>query len=388
MMKKEQRNAALLALSFVAFSLSTFSYRAAAASYVLLFAYLFIAGILARPTFTARFILSFVAVNLLVILISVRHNVHPPYVIKYAGLSMFFWALLAYRKSIVQAGFLRACHYYVYFHAFFFLAQLIWFMATGKFIDFNNYIREEYANTIYSSRSLEGLFIPIRATGLFSEPSIYSMTVFPVALLVTLWEKRISALTILGALTSFLALSIAGMAITLAGAGLFVLSTRGRRMLKVAMVAAIIVLLPLGGAIYQRRVVDAVDYDAIGSRMLVIDHLQKQSYPDALFGNGLLWDENKPIGRSGLWGRNVRDSSFYVYVYFTLGALGGVLVLGALAWVLRRSPYLLAALAISFFYKYGVLVGSLWLILAIAIVLAGMRFPFEPVDATAPRDVI
>ena len=388
MMKIEQRHAALLALSFVAFSLSTFSYRAAAASFVLLFLYLFTAGILTKATFTPPLLLSFIAVNLLVILLSIRHEVHPPYIVKYVGMSVFFWLMLAYGKRLEERGFLRACHYYVYIHAFFFLLQLGWFVATGKFIDFNNYIREEYANTIYSSRSLEGLIIPIRATGLFSEPSIYSMTVFPIALLIALREKRISASTVLGAMTSFLALSIAGMAITLAGAALFIFSTNGRRLVKIAMIGVLILLLPLGAAIYQRRVVDAVDYDAIGSRMLVIDHLERQSYTDALLGNGLLWDENQPIGRSGLWGRNVRDSSFYVYVYFTVGALGSALLFGGVAWVLRRFPFLLAALAISFFYKYGVLVGSLWLTLAIAILLARMRAQPDSLEEEDATDAV
>ncbi|WP_449467091.1 hypothetical protein [Stenotrophomonas humi] len=360
----------LFGICLASISLMTFSYRAAIVSALSLFAYLAINRLIFKPTVTMRLAIGYLLTSTLVMLAASRGSIHPPYVLKYLGISTLFWLLLAYLPAIGYPQLSRSLHQFIFIHAFFFIFQLAWNAATGDLIDFNNLVREDHANTISGSRSLEGLRIGIRAGGLFSEPSFYSMTVFPVALLLCLHERQLSLSVVLGMLTSFLSLSVAGMMITVTGTCLALLSTKGQLRIKVALGGLLAALIPLGMKIYERRITDSIDYDAVGSRMQVFEQIKSQSLTKTFLGNGLFWDESTTIGWTGLSAYHVRDSSFYVYVLFTSGIVGLCLFLMLLILALYRAPRILCAVLLILLYKYGILVSSLWLSLAIAMAYA------------------
>lgn len=362
-----------LSLSLVCFSLVTFSYRAAVLSLLFFAIYFIYARPRPTPKITPALLVSYLSTNALIAAFAIRGDVHAPYLLKYLGISSMFWAILAFARGIGPLRIASAIRQYVFIHAIFFIAQLGYHIATGELLDFNNLVREDYALTISSSRSLDGLGIGIRTSGLFSEPSFYSMSVFPPALLLGLHERRISIAVAAGTLTSFLSLSVAGMVITAAGVLLLLISCKGQRVIKVALIATGFALMPISMTIYERRVVDSIDYDAIASRLLVVEHIKTQELTDSLFGNGMLWNENAPIGHTGLSGYHVRDSSFYIYLLFTTGAIGlGIFIL-SLITALHRRPTLLVATLVALLFKYGVLVSSLWILLALAIILGRAR---------------
>lgn len=362
-----------LSLSLVCFTLITFSYRAAILSATFFAIHIITARPLPKPHLNSQLVISYLVSNALVAAFSVRGDIHPPYLLKYLGISSMFWAFLAYAPSIGTAQIARATRQFIFMHAAFFSAQLGYHAVTGELLDFNNFVREEYALTISTSRSLDGLGIGIRASGLFSEPSFYSMSVFPITMLLCLHERRLSFAVAAGTLTSFLSLSVAGMAITAAGTLLFLIFCRGQHFIKLALIGIMIALLPLSMTVYERRVVDSVDYDAVASRLLVIEHMKSQPLMNTLLGNGMLWNENEPIGWTGLSGYHVRDSSFYVYLLFTTGVAGLAFFILAMATVLRRHPRLLTATLVALLFKYGVLVSSLWMLLALTIVYGSER---------------
>ena len=363
----------------VCFTLVTFSYRAAVLSALFFLIYVITARPCPNPRITPTLAISYLLSSSFLTAFAVRGDIHPPYLLKYLGISNMFWVLLAYARSIGIPQIARAAHQFVLIHSAFFVTQLGYHIATGELLDFNNLVREDYALTISTSRSLEGLGIGIRASGLFSEPSFYSMSVFPIALLLGLYERRISTAVAVGTMTSFLSLSVAGMVITAAGALLLLVSCKGQRFIKLALLSIIAALLPISMTIYERRVVDSVDYDAIASRLLVVNHIKSQALADSLFGNGMLWNENAPIGHTGLSGYHVRDSSFYIYLLFTTGVAGLGIFTATLFTALRRKPRLLIATLVALLFKYGVLVSSLWMLLALAVI-----FSSERSDTTSP----
>jgi hypothetical protein len=260
-----------------------------------------------------------------------------------------------------------ACKFFIFAHSSFFAIQLLSYFITGELIDFNNFVREEEATTIYMSKALEDFIIPIRATGLFSEPSFYSMTVFPVTLLLALNQKKITMPILVGIITSLVSLSVAAFFIVSAGVMLVLITSKKiNTRFYIAAFFAVLISAPSLYNFAMLRVVDSSDYDAISSRMVIFKEFEERGITNNLIGSGFFWDESKPIGKTRMKGYHTRDSSFYVYLFFTSGALGVLLFSALTILAFKRAPKYIAALLILLFFKYNILAGMFWLTIAIA----------------------
>ncbi|WP_186037246.1 hypothetical protein [Burkholderia gladioli] len=371
----------LFSASVVFFSLNAFSVRATFAAYFLLctLAFLRAPTLMNHQRHLFPACAYWLASTSLAFILSAFGDFYVNFFIKFvliqAYIALSYWMFAA--GALTRSSLDTACRALIYIHAAFFTFQLVYYLATGSFIDFDSYVREADSEALYATKALSDSLISIRALGLYSEPSFYAMTVVPGAVLLLLSQRRITLAPIVGFATALLSFSVASMAVCAALCGLHMLAGRGRLRTRLAVLAVALACVPWLYSVYDQRVNQSVDYDSVGSRTLVLTELTERDAIANVFGGGLFWDERNNVGKTHLRGYQVRDSSFYIYLVFASGVLGCVVFFGTLLALFRRKgrrKYLLYLLPILLF-KYHVLYGMLWLTILLFLVLAEQSEP-------------
>ncbi|RQU92015.1 hypothetical protein DF133_09715 [Burkholderia cenocepacia] len=371
----------LFSASVLFFSLNAFSVRATFAAYFLLCALAF----LRAPTLMnrQRHLFPVCAYWLISISIAFVLSAFGDFYVNFYVKFMLIQTYIALCYWMFAGGVLTrdtldtACRMLIYVHAAFFTFQLVYYLGTGTFIDFDSYVREADSEALYATKALTDSLISIRALGLYSEPSFYAMTVVPSAVVLLLSQRRMTLAPAVGFATALLSFSVASMAVCAALCGLHVLIGRGRLRTRIAVVVVALACVPWLYSVYDQRVNQSVDYDAVGSRTLVLTELTERDVVAGAFGGGLFWDERNNVGKTHLRGYQVRDSSFYIYLVFAGGVAGFIVFFGTLVVLFRRKgrrKYLLYLLPILLF-KYHVLYGMLWLTILLFVVLADQDAP-------------
>lgn len=354
----------LLAASLTALSLSYFSVRATAVCYITI-AIIYILKISKALPFKLKktWLYIFLLSHIGILLLSIRHEVHATTYIKFFLLSAYSFALLVAirNKYINKDQFIFSCNAFICIHAIFFLVQFIYYHTSGHYLNFDSYIRESTSTALYETKALSDLLITIRATGLFSEPAFYALTVLPISVLVSLHQKRLTLFTTLGFITSVASLSIAAILVGALSLILLILTSRANKIYIVLVIAFAAVSFPLISTVYNKRIIEAVDYDAIYSRKIIFNEFSIRGLENNLFGSGFFWDESKQTGKTPLWGFHIRDSSFFVYTFYTAGLAGLLTLLGTITLIARRNPKYAAAICALLLFKFHVVSGSLWL---------------------------
>ncbi|MET1533258.1 hypothetical protein [Burkholderia sola] len=371
----------LFSASVLFFSLNAFSVRATFAAYFLLCALAF----LRAPTLMnrQRHLFPVCAYWLISISIAFVLSAFGDFYVNFYVKFMLIQTYIALCYWMFAGGVLTrdtldtACRMLIYVHAAFFTFQLVYYLGTGTFIDFDSYVREADSEALYATKALTDSLISIRALGLYSEPSFYAMTVVPSAVVLLLSQRRMTLAPAVGFATALLSFSVASMVVCAALCGLHVLIGRGRLRTRIAVVVVALACVPWLYSVYDQRVNQSVDYDAVGSRTLVLTELTERDVVAGVFGGGLFWDERNNVGKTHLRGYQVRDSSFYIYLVFAAGVAGFIVFFGTLVVLFRRKgrrKYLLYLLPILLF-KYHVLYGMLWLTILLFVVLADQDAP-------------
>jgi len=375
-MRRASVSTFLFAASIAFFSLSAFSVRAAACAYFLIgaLAFLKMPTLLARQIGLAPVLAYWATILCLSFIQSAFGDFYPNYFIKFifiqTYIALMFWM---FRSKILTLGSLtRACEILIYVHAAFFIFQLTYYLLTGHFIDFDSYVREGSAEALYETKTLSDSLIPIRALGLFSEPSFYAMTVVPAGIVLLLAKRQLTFATCLAFFTALLSFSVAAIIVCAMLCIVHLFLGRVSVRLKIATILVAVLCTPPLYTVYDRRVNQSEDYNAVASRTLVFNELAVRDSVSGMFGNGLFWDERNNVGKTHLRGYEVRDSSFYVYMIFSAGAVGATVFFGSLLALFNghgRRRYLLYLLPILLF-KYHFLHGMLWLTLLLFLVVS------------------
>ncbi|KGD35836.1 putative membrane protein [Burkholderia pseudomallei] len=367
----------LFAASACFFSLNAFSVRATFAAYALLalLALLRAPTLFARqqrlPAIVAYWLLSVSSAFLVSAFGDFYANFFVKFVLIQTYVALAFWLFAS--GVLAMRSLERTCETLIYVHATFFIVQLGCYLAFGHFIDFDSYIRESDSEALYATKALSDSLISIRALGLYSEPSFYAMTVVPAGAILLLAKRRMTAATIVAFATALLSFSIAAILICALLGGVHFLAGRTSIRIKLVIAAVALAIAPAMYGVYDKRVNQSADYDALGSRTLVLRELRERDALADVFGSGLFWDERNNVGKTHLRGYQVRDSSFYVYLLFATGVAGATAFVGALFMLFRRRgrrsllPYLLPLLL----FKFHALYGMLWLTLLMFVVVAG-----------------
>lgn len=297
--------------------------------------------------------------------ISILDDFYLNFFVKFLLIQIYVAAIyLSFSAGVVRREDLAfTCRFIIYLHAAFFLAQFLYFLATKQYLDFNNYVREVESESLYMTKALEGQSIGIRATGLFSEPSFYGMVVLCPATLLIAMDRRLSLAALLAFITAFLSLSVAVIIVGAMIIGVFLFFGRSPLWVRIVIIFAMLAIAPYLWDFYQVRVVDASDYDAVASRQLVFDVLARRGWGSKLFGTGFFWDESKQLLGTSLRGYHVRDSSFFVYLYFASGVVGCLLFSCAILYIFRRRWIELFLFLPLLLFKFHILFGMFWFLI-------------------------
>lgn len=248
-------------------------------------------------------------------------NIYINSVAKYIMFLFYVFLFVQWAKSEDKDKIEIAFKHLLFIHLVFFYIQVVAYFATGEFIEFSKYVRAKDAVVLYESKALADSFISARFTGLFTEPSYYSMIVLPISSIFLILNKH-KLLSVFGIISVGLSLSIAAILIMALMIGIYIFLSKGNKILKVLCIVAAIFLTPIFYGFYDARINAEADYDAIASRSYVFTELQIRNTYLNMVGEGVFIDESQPLGIVGLTGAEIRDSSFYIYLLYSVGLFG------------------------------------------------------------------
>ncbi|HAS3169426.1 hypothetical protein [Vibrio cholerae] len=351
----------LLGLSLTFCSLSLFSVRATALTYILM---LFILGS-SRDYFNLKSneVIFFILIILFPLLFSNPNVIHFNYYIKYCLLCLYLASLFFLIRNYGYELFYPAVKISLMIHVAVFYFQLLYYFIFGEFVNFDQFIREDAAEVLYQTKALDEYLINIRATGLFSEPSFYSMVVTPLALFLLMSSKKDIVLIFISFLSTYLSLSVAAILISSFVLIIFMLSRQSNIYLRVFVIVSLLLSFGFFYEFIELRVLNESDYDAIGSRLLIVNEFFVRGWWLNTVGAGFFENENYPMGVTGLAGAHTRDSSFFIYLFYSSGWIGSCIFFSIIFAFLKNRNIIFYAPIL--FYKFHFVFGTIWIIFAI-----------------------
>lgn len=361
-----------LAVTLIFFSLSHFTPIALGISLTFIILIVFFSKKKSCSINRSKFLwvfLFFLILNLFILDSSFFDNFYINNYIKFWAIQLFivmFVFLSNYSLSINKLD--NTLKIYLYIQITIFFVQLITYMLFDFYINFDELIRDENSYALYETKALAESFIPIRATGLYSEPSFYSMFVLvPAAYFLA--KGQLNTATVLAIFTSFISLSIVSIICCILMVGFLLVINKRYKVAKLFMIIFIACLFPTIYTVYQLRVYEAVDYDAIVSRLVIVQELSMRSVFEDFVGSGFFWNALEPIGKMGMSGFHITDSSTYVYIYYCAGFVGLMMLIVLMLYIFSVNRKALFYLLCIMLFKFQILIGFFWL----AIYLIGFK---------------
>lgn len=300
---------------------------------------------------------------LIVFCFSVFNEIYLNYLIKVFLIFIYFHMLGSFLIRSNSLSLLKGVITWVLvIHMAAFYLQFIISNVFGFYIDFDSYIRDQDSASLHLTRSLDGLWISSRGGGVFSEPSFYSMLVLPLSSFLIYLNRRFDVVSSLGFFSIFLSLSMAGITIAIFAFLVVVAYGMVPRKYLFPIVFFSIVMFPIVYQVYELRIVESVDYNAIEYRSAIFDELARRDFFTTLFGAGFLWDETQLQGMLRLEGAEIRDASFLVYLTYGGGWLGVAIFTTFILFTFKSKRFLLLFLPF-FLFKYHFVTSILWFVI-------------------------
>lgn len=356
----------MFSISVFLFSLNMFSIRATLLSYFFIFL-LMIFYWFERVEIDSRKIymvfIFFIFFNVFILIASLMHGLYVNYYIKFLLIQAYVLSILVlYWKRIIDADTIEySCKTLIMIHCFFFILQFSFYQLTGEYLDFNNYVREVESESLYLTQALSEQILKIRAVGLYSEPSFFSMSVLPPVAFI-LARNKFNIYAFIGLISAILSLSIASIIVSFLLILFFVFSIKKHLVHKLILISLIVISSPVIYSVYDLRINQSVDYDAVAVRTAIFDEFRERDNMSKIFGSGVFFDETQPVGRTHLDGYQTRDSSFYIYLYFILGYVGLFFLLSIFFVFYKSFPRSVLFLFPVLLFKYHILYGMLWFV--------------------------
>lgn len=363
----------LLGLSFFCFSLASFSYRAGILSYILLFIFMAINGVKLKSDLT--FWICFFVFNIIVLCsLLISKELYLLHYVKFQVLFNYAVILIFLIKSGSISKYLNGgINYFIFIHTTLFFCQLLWYLIFGDFIDFNNMFREKFANTAYMSKDLIDDLVPIRATGAFSEPSFYALTLSPAIAYIYYMKAPRGLWVYLGLLSIFLTFSVAAELIMLTWLSYVSLFDKNvpKKIKTLIMAMVVIIGIVVSGFIYQRTF-QSNDYNALATRVNILNEIYVRDWTSNMIGNGLFLDEFGVNGATEISSATIRDSGFLISTIYSCGFIGVLTLLFTILYV-SKNAHITVGICILLLFKYSILSSAFWLFCALFIGTLGFR---------------
>ena len=237
--------------------------------------------------------------------------------------------------------------------------QLVYFVI-GGYVD----LHKALTFGVYESRFESGFFSQyglIRPTAFAVEPSNMAATLLLYSALYFQIKKKVNLKLMVMVSGSVLTLSFASILVSSVLLGVLVFYFNKKiRVYFLPLVAllsfALIYLL-------YARSMSASDYDAVGARLGIFDYISNQSISRHILGNGFLAFETPVIldGRE-FTNSQIRDSGFWVNLYFSSGLLG-VVLFGCYLYRVSVSKVHFFFILIILFLKFDYMQPVFWFVI-------------------------
>lgn len=354
--------ALLVSLSVFAFSVSSYSVRAGIAAYSLLFcSTLFMHR--SKIVMPVKFVVVFVVVAAYILTLMIVTGANYPHRF-FITMAMISYPLILIilinsgRLTLRDLDFVAAV--YVVIHSLIFFTQLSVFIGLDYYIDFNNFVREEFANTAYLSKDMGSSFMPIRPTGIFSEPSFYSMAVAPVAFYLVHRSHQFKWYTLAGLASVTLSFSAAALIVLFLWLNYFITYSKAMgKYSRIFLVLFLVVEVLLGTGFVVARTFDSADYDALAFRLAVFGEITARDLAYNLFGSGFYYNEQGPNGVTGISAPAIRDSGMLVSTFYSGGVVALVFFL-AFWWSLYKRVSMMLSVLIITLFKFSIVSSMFW----------------------------
>ncbi|MEY0429510.1 hypothetical protein AB7V88_06865 [Providencia rettgeri] len=361
-------NAFILSLSLFFFSFANFSIKASIISYLLLILFHFKYPFKENKIATTLLLTSLLLLAYLTIGLITSEKIQLIYFLKFLLLFPYFFIFsnyvmigritLSYLDSIVKI--------YILLHATIFSVQLILYLVFGYYLDLNDLIREKDSNTAYLSKDMADMLIPIRATGMYSEPSFYAMAIFPA--LVYLYNRNIYLKYFLfGLATYLLSFSAAAFVVLFLWLTVQLFFQKGYLKSKITISVLLISAILVMGQFFITRAFESSDYDSVNSRMRIVNELNERSNLRNIFGSGYFLNELEGNGKTNITAAGIRDSGMHLSIFYSGGLIGFFLFLSLLL-IFTKNIKITILILISLLFKYGILLTSFWILLILLLV--------------------
>nr|PMI53766.1 hypothetical protein BCU42_20235 [Vibrio splendidus] len=266
--------------------------------------------------------------------------------------------LINYYSQNDRGEFYDIVHNLLIFHVGSFVLQVSYYVVFDDYLNLSDFVRFDEADTLHMSKALENMSLGVRFTGFFTEPSFYSMLVLPISFLILKISPK-SKVAFFGIFTSLLSLSVASIIIAIFS--VLFLNIRKVSFIKLTWsIAFLLFILVFSYDFIIERVVYSSDYDAISSRSYIFYEIMKRGLYEQVLGYGIFFDSSKTHGYYMLEGYHIRDSSFYVYVLYTVGLMGMFFFITSLLYLIKVDWLFVLPF---FLFKYHVLSSVFYIVI-------------------------
>ncbi|HIF9237334.1 TPA: hypothetical protein ACX6QH_003732 [Photobacterium damselae] len=263
----------------------------------------------------------------------------------------------------------NALIYVAVVHVSILLTQHIVYIISKQYIDIHNFITFGKYISRYHSAYLNSFGL-IRPTGVSIEPSNISAIInfYIVSYLIMGGEKnKLLYFSIIGNMLSFSFASILISILILIVVSISDRDLRKKKYFKYVFFAMISFLSVYALQLVYFRLTGNVDYDALAFRQQIINLIYNQKIEYHLFGHGVLMSENPfLIDNTIVYHSNIRDSGFWINLYFTGGIFIVILFLLYL-YLSIKNIYFVIIVIISLCSKFDYMQPTFWLLMFIII---------------------
>lgn len=355
----------LLGFSFFTFSFSSFSMRGGIVAYFFLSLFVLINHKLIQKVKLSKYssFLFFFVVAYVTLSNFLSEDIYMIYYFKFVLLFVYFFVcsiFLSTSNGVAKGVFIIALIVYVVLHSVSFYSQFFGYLLFDYYPDYNSFVREKDSNTAFMTRDLVGSIIPIRATGFFSEPSFYSLSIFPaLTVLIHLGAKH-RWVIFFGFLSVVLSLSVAAILVTFLWFTSYVVFNRTNTKLKLMVISGLVTVSILFGGFLIQRAFNSNDYDSASTRLNLVHEILERNLKATIIGAGYFINEHGMNGTTSISPATIRDSGFFMSTLYSGGILGVLFVYSIIVFYVRKFSYFVSIFTVLLF-KYAILFSPLWL---------------------------
>lgn len=296
----------------------------------------------------------------------------------YAVLALGVSGLLCtFNKKAIEEG----VRYAIITIIFLLVFQQVYYIVLGDYFDVHWALTVGKYTSRYESEFIQGFGL-IRGTAFSIEPSNCAAILTYLIVIYTFSKNKFDLFSVVAICATAITFSFASIAISIAILTLFSFTVIFSKLTIKSIIITFLlaVLVVFGLMFFLERMFGGVGYDAAGARLFIFEFLGSQNGLSHVFGHGVLAFE-QPFDIDGfeLTNSHIRDSGFWVNLYFSSGVIG---VLAFFILLYRKSSSLIFVMLfmVTFLYKFDYMQPMFWLYLFMICSISKKIYLNDPIN--------